>query len=773
MVGTGFPILPTEAAAREKSPRRQINIASGTLRRAVEELSREAHVSIGTEGSLPATRTPAVRGRMTVDQALARLLAGTGYAARRVGQTAWRIERAVRSKPAPAAVARPSARAAPPPPSPPIVVTAAKMSGDYMTLPAAVALLDLSTEDQLLPDAGSDSVAASLEGVSLTGSGAGRNRMFLRGVADSPFNGESQSTVAVMLDSARVTYSAPDPDLRLVDVEGVEVLKGPQGSLYGVGTLGGIYKVRTRRPQMGETSLVASGGIESVAHGGLGFGGAVVGNLPVADEGVALRMVGYGMQEAGWIDTGSRTNSNRLAISGARAALAIEPENGWQFDVMGMTQRINSDDSQYVYRAGSYTRAEQLAEPHDNDITLVSARAEGALGSLNLTAETSYVWHEVRDTFDATLGAENFGVIDPQLLHDNREYRVWNSELRLQGAFGQFDWLIGASRLEARQAVIAALATQTDPEAAILDDDRRKSSESAVFGNVRFPLLDDIHAEAGMRLFAGIVKDTRQVAGTAVTRDLHRTGVTPSFALSWQPSERRIVFLRYGSALRQGGVDIGPNGELEAFNSDELATLELGWREHLPGGGHLELGAFGTIWQHVQSDMLLPNGLIETMNVGDARVFGAEASFKKDLTHEWQLELGGTVVNGHLYRDESGLELQDRHLPVVPQFTLRGELTRLFALGRADGSIALRLNYAGPARLSFDPVLDRKMGDRLTGRLTARLALDGLQLAMEVNNLFARRDDTFSLGNRLRIINAQQYTTARPTSVSLSIGNAF
>ncbi|WP_447412480.1 hypothetical protein, partial [Clostridium perfringens] len=75
----------------------------------------------------------------------------------------------------------------------------------------------------------STDVALGLEGLSLTNLGPGRNRQFIRGVADSPFNGPSQSTVAVVLDEARITFDAPDPDLRLVDMERIELLKGPQG----------------------------------------------------------------------------------------------------------------------------------------------------------------------------------------------------------------------------------------------------------------------------------------------------------------------------------------------------------------------------------------------------------------------------------------------------------------------------------------------------------------------------------------------------------------
>ncbi len=105
--------------------------------------------------------------------------------------------------------------------------------------------------------AGSRELGLSVEGIAVTNLGPGRNREFIRGVADSPFSGVSQSTVAVQLDEARVIFDAPDPDLRLVDIERVEILKGPQGPLYGSGALGGIYHLVTRKPQLDKTTATA------------------------------------------------------------------------------------------------------------------------------------------------------------------------------------------------------------------------------------------------------------------------------------------------------------------------------------------------------------------------------------------------------------------------------------------------------------------------------------------------------------------------------------
>lgn len=768
--------LPAEVNAQAVEPQVQISLSSRTLRRAIAELAREAHVSIGTEGTLPSLRTPELHGSMSVSAALSRLLAGSRFSARRVGRTAWLIARTVPQPSASAAPAPALASPAPLPvsePGPPIIVTAPKTTRDLFGLPIAMALIDLRDEPASLPDAGSAWAAAQVEGLALTASGAGRNRMFLRGVADSPLNGESQSTVAILLNSARVTYAAPDPDIRLVDIDRVEVLKGPQGSLYGAGTLGGIYQVHTRQPQQNDASLILSGGINAVSGGDLGYGGTAVANLPLVDDRLALRVVAYGTREAGWVDTGNRDDSNSLSVLGSRAALAFEPDGGWRFDLSGLVQHTNSADSQYVYAEGARRRPAQLPEPHDNDIALASAHATGPVGVLQLTLDTSHVWHEVRDTFDATIGAGAFGVTDPLLLHDDRAYRIWNAEVRLEGELGRIDWLLGLARIEARQQVLAVLETASAPAAAVLDDDRRLSAENALFGNARMPLGRDFSLELGARLFAGMVKDTRLVGGQPITRDLHRTGVTPSGSLSWQPETGRLVYLRYGSALRQGGVDIGSNGELEEFDSDKLATLELGWREQLAVSGRLDLGLFATRWSDMQSDVLLASGLIETTNVGNGRILGMEATWDQDLGANWHLAAGGTLVNATLVRNTSGQELDDRRLPVVPTYTLRAGATHGFVLGAVSASAGLQVNYNGPARLSFDPLLDRKMGSVLTATAHASAEVDDWQVGLVIENLFGGRSDTFAFGNRLRILTMNQFTPLRPTTVTLSLAQQF
>src|SRR5207302_3349176 len=90
--------------------------------------------------------------------------------------------------------------------------------------------------------------AGQLAGVLMTNLGPGRDKLLMRGLSDGAFTGRARSTVSTYLDDAPINYNAPDPDLRLTDVERVETMRGPQGALYGSGALAGVYRIVTNKP---------------------------------------------------------------------------------------------------------------------------------------------------------------------------------------------------------------------------------------------------------------------------------------------------------------------------------------------------------------------------------------------------------------------------------------------------------------------------------------------------------------------------------------------
>ncbi len=759
-------LSPGHAEARGEQ-HQPIHIGASTLPQALAELSRQAAVSIGTEGSLPDRRTPAIKGRLSVGEALARLLEGSGYVARQVGATAWRVERAA---PRPVRMQAPESPA-PLPPAVPIIVTAGKRADPLNALPLAVSVVPITEGSAFAAEQGTASIAADVEGLALTGLGPGRNRIFLRGIADSAFNGESQATVAVVLDEARLTYSAPDPDIRLVDMERVEILKGPQGSLYGTGVLGGIYHLVSRKAELDRFSASLSAGGELVAGGGTGASASGMVNLPLLRDGLGLRLVGYSATEPGWVDTGDRTASNESRVAGLRGGLGGRLGE-WRIDLTAFAQWLESRDSSYVYAPGQRTRPAQLAEPHDNDLRHVATRIAHEAGPTRIVASSGMSWHEVNDRLDATVGAESFGLASPQTLQDDRSYRLWDNELRLDGRLGgSMSWLGGLSYIRARQRIMTTLAS--DGDALVIDDDSRISKELAAFGNVSIPLGGRLTLDAGARLFRSIVAEKRVVPGGRQRFEIRRNGMTPSLALSWRPGPDQLLFLRYGSAFRQGGSDISSTGQLERLKGDELAMIEAGWRRTFAGGTRIDLGTWYGWWENLQSDRLQSNGLIETENAGDARTMGGEASLTIALARGWTLEAGGNVTIARLTRNELGYELADRHLPVVPRYTLRGAVRHDFAIGRAEASLGMDLRYIGPSRLSFDPALDRPMGELLESGAEGRVKLDRLTLLLKAENIFGRSGDVFAFGNSLRFATMRQYTPQRPFRLSVSVQRGF
>ena len=745
------------------------------LATAVDELARETGISVGGETALPSVGVSGVRGMMTPRTALARLLDGTGFIARQVGPSAFRIERAVVLRPAP----RPVERELPSGPPPmtygePIVVTATKREQRLRDLPLAVAVVQFDPEAARDAQPDTASVKRQVEGLALGGQGPGRNRMFLRGVADSPFTGSTQSTVAVVLDGARVTWSAPDPDLRLIDVSRVEVIKGPQGALYGTGALGGIYRIVSNRPDPAAASARLEAGPDAVGSGEFGAHGAAIFNLPVIRDRAALRLAIYAAREPGWIETGARGDSNRLRVAGGRASARWRAD-GWTFDLAGQTQRLDSADSQYVYARGKRTRPEQLAEPHDNDFSHTAAEVAGPVGAMQLHLVSAMTWHDISDTFDATTGAMSFGLADPALFMDDRTYRVWDNEARLSGHLGAASWVLGLGHVEARERVDRRLESAGPaPSALSIEQVARKATDTALFGEATLPLSDAFSATVGARFYHDSISDRRIGPGGATAREQRRTGVTPTASLSWKSSTLGLVYLRYGAAIRQGGLDVLPTGGGKTFEGDELRTAEIGLRRIFAGGGAVELSAYASDWKNLQTDVLQTNGLFVSRAAGRARILGAEASVEARLSEGWRASLGAALQDARLIRNELGIELDDRRLPVVPLYTLRARIEHGFAWrGAARATIAAELHYDGPARLSFDPALDRPMGEALDARLGGRIALGRWSLGVQIDNLFDSRANLFAYGNPFRVLTARQFVPSAPTRAALTLGAAF
>ena len=777
-------LAPADLTAAPPPPQSQhrFDIAAGPAETALAALAQAAGISIGWEGAAPAFPVRRLAGMMTPEVALHQMLAGSGYQAVRVGPTAYRIVRMLPPAPlpvpprAPVRVSEPASIApetAPPPELPPgvIVVTGQKRLQSLSDVPLSVSIVDLQdTRTNLAPPTNRD-IALSVEGLALTNLGPGRNRQFIRGVADSPFNGPSQSTVTVELDEARVTFDAPDPDLRLVDMERVEILKGPQGPLHGSGALGGIYHLVTRKPDLDAVSgsIIATGQV--IDAGGQGGGGEGIVNLPIVEGKLALRVVGYASSDGGWIDNiGRNRNANATITDGGRLALRWQPASDWTVDLSGTLQDVNSHDSQYVLTSDdTVKRQARIPEPADNDFRVVAATAQGRIGGLKLLAAASYIYHDVSYALDSSDASAAFGLTGNSRFYDDRNYTIANYEVRLS-PIASSRWLAGLSYLDTTSLNLATV-TSTDASVTAENIDHRVR-ELAVFGETVLPLFDRLNVTAGARLFRSIEEDeaSEQSVGGRSQR-VTQTLLSPSLSLAWTPDARTTVYLRYARAVRPGGL--APTGQVASgrFDSDDLGTFDLGIRSETPSHKlSYSSSIFYTKWDHIQSDYLLPSGLISTRNAGNGRIYGIEAAGQWRPLARFQLSAGATYVNAELIRNEAGVELHDSRLPVTPDLTARLSTEYRFRLRNWVTQLSAQANYIGHARLALDDNLDRKMGNYTTTSAGIFATRDRLTIGTRIDNILNIQGDSFAFGNPFSILYGRQYTPLRPRTFTASAG---
>ncbi|WP_312406405.1 TonB-dependent receptor plug domain-containing protein, partial [Brevundimonas sp.] len=253
--------------------------------RALLDLALQARVSLGGGVAACTGTSPALRGRMTLDAALDRILAGSGcrYLIRPDGAVIISSAPRIASSPA-----SPSSRPAPRPAPQPEAV---QVSEVVVTAPRRPELIQRSssamtavTGDRIGRSGvtGMQGLDSLVSGMTVTNLGPGRNKILLRGISDGVFTGLTQSTVGLYLDLTPITYSAPDPDLKLIDIDRVEVLRGPQGTLYGTGPIGGVVRIVTRRPEFGREDLAVALTRSHTHGGGTNTDYNIVANLPLA-----------------------------------------------------------------------------------------------------------------------------------------------------------------------------------------------------------------------------------------------------------------------------------------------------------------------------------------------------------------------------------------------------------------------------------------------------------------------------------------------------------
>ncbi|WP_454759778.1 TonB-dependent receptor domain-containing protein [Caulobacter segnis] len=782
-----------EAAPRlfagRQSPVVRLQIPAKPVHAALIDFALQAELSLG--GDLDACRgqAPALTGRLSVSAALDRLLAGSGCGYRQPDPHTVIIQR----------LSAPSRPAKPAPAAAPlglgeVVITAQRypnlpgrtpyaisvVSGGALAREAATSLYDL---------------AGQVAGMTVTNLGPGRDKVLLRGLSDGAFTGQTQSMVALYLDDVPITYSAPDPDLRLADIERVEIMRGPQGTLYGGGSLGGVIRIATRKPDLDRYQASVLAGVSWTQGGGRGDELEAMANLPILHGRAALRTVVYRETQDGYIANpalGLR-RVNGSTRDGMRASLRAALAPGWAV-TLGLThQSINNQDTQYgLRRLGPKVRDSLVREPHDNEFDHVSLTLTGEGRWGRVTGSVSQLSHHFDSRYDATSVSTLYGLANAPAAFDEEKgidltvaevTYATPGERRLHGLVGAFA-STGSIELNASLHALPA-----GSPAAYAERRRDAIRETALYGEVTFDATPRLSATAGLRWF-DFRFDTNstitQLAGQRrMSQSADATGFSPKVLVSYDARPGLLVYAQAAEGYRPGGFNTaGRIGQVfdapltppRRYKPDELWNYELGVKlrafdDRLQG----RAAVFYAAWESVQSDQYLADGAAYTANIGNGDNRGVEAEAAFRLNARLDLRAAALLNDPEVTKLNLAFSTRkDASLPGVARasaslgFDYHRDLERGPTL-RLQG----QATYVGGSYLTFEADTAHEMGEYLGLRGVASLTTPGWTLAATLDNPLNSRANSFAFGNPFLITRDQIVTPPRPRTLALRLTARF
>jgi iron complex outermembrane receptor protein len=630
-----------------------------------------------------------------------------------------------------------------------IVVTAEKREEALQNVPMSVTALSGVSLDKLQDRDFSD-YAAMVPGLSLVSSQPGLTRLTLRGENA----GGVGSTVAVYLDespfgssSALLNGSILSGDFDTWDLQRIEVLRGPQGTLYGANSEGGLLKFVTTAPVLGSFSGAAELTGESVDHGGTGWDTRAVVNLPLGDN-VAWRISGFEQDVPGYINDPSRGKSdlNDGHKEGGRVSLLAAPTDDLTIRLTATSQQSKYDGTPEIDvdpvtlkpLHGDLTQERFVSEPSSFKYENYNATINWNAGLFSILSTTSYSILN-SDTFsDASnqLLAPGLTVEDllglavgPNLgasLDDVVDMKKFTQEIRLSSPTSdRLEWQVGGyftretgaliEHLNAIDVLSGADAGLPSLEIPIIASTYK---EWAGFGNLTYHFNSQFDIQAGGRYSSNEQTASENVTGLLVPTpqvfNFPSKGhvFTYSVAPRWHIDANTMVYARVATGYRPGGPNalppLAPPDVPREYGADKTTNIELGIRStQLDGLLSIDVAAFHVDWKNIQLIEAI-GGFNFNGNGGTARSQGLEWTFAYIPVHGLTFTWTGAYTDAKLTSDAPGVNgVSGDPLPYAPKWgtSLDGEYGWA-AFSNYKGFIGATWSYVGARSTDFGSSVD-------------------------------------------------------------------
>ena len=628
-----------------------------------------------------------------------------------------------------------------------IVVTAQKRVQNVQDVPISISVI---SGDDLLDQGAASLVdyASYTPGMQVTNSGTpGQATITLRGIA--PLN--SAQTVGIYLDDGPVGSSSIYNragnfalDLLPYDIERVEVLRGPQGTLYGASSIGGLLKYVTVQPSTTDFSVRA--GIEGFTikdAGGLGWGAQTLVNVPIIRDKLAISGSFAWRSSPGWVDSVNNAalrDQNNYEQRGGRVALLWQPTPELSVKLAGIWQTIDSEgNASYAAdlagrRVGNgHSNNNFLAEPYAFNLDYYAATIDYDFGGVTLTSATTYSKTKSVQEQDAT---QIFGALFPLLTGGaipaglspftiDLGLKKWTQELRLasQGG-GRFEWLIGGFFTDEKSSnyqiarsydMDGNVIVPLDPLAIAQLPAAYK--EYAVFGNGTFRFTDRLELTAGVR-WARNEQDFRQISEGVIVPTSNTPGssaenvVTYSVSPQFRFSDDGMIYARVASGYRPGGPNVVLPGVPPTVDADRITNYEVGIKADLADRLlSVDVALFYMDWKDIQVVRSF-GGINGQANGGKAVSKGVEGTLILRPARGLSLTATGAYTDATLSEDVPEIDgLDGDRLPAVPKFSGALRADYQFDLGGSTtGNLGAGVRHTGPrlSRVASDPLALRE-----------------------------------------------------------------
>jgi outer membrane receptor protein involved in Fe transport len=714
--------------------------------------------------------------------------------------------RAAAADPSPnaSASASSSSRASSPQTVSEVIVTAEKRDERLMQTPAPVAVVNaatlVATNQVTLSD-----YYAQVPGLNFTTDIRGTSAVSIRGLSTTLFE---NPTVATLIDDVPYTFMAAassqpglvelDPN----DISQVEILRGPQGVLYGAASLGGIIKYDTVRPSTEGLNGQIDIGATGVSHSddaGYNVGGAI--NVPISKQ-LAIRASGLYRSDPGYVDnvlTG-QDDVNSGHVGSGRLAVLWRPSQDFLLEVSALFQDRKLDGSPIVESSNPFAGGAPLGDlqqadirdsgVYDRELRSYAAKMLGTLGGINITSVTAYTSTGNKGNLDFSYVFVPLGLPATAVVDDNHSNK-FTQELRFDSTLGHFDWLLGGfytrETVHLNQGFTFYDPMKGVPVGPFLNNIAAGGyEEGAVFGDVTYHLTKRLDIQLG-----GRYSDNRQTFGQSqstfggppvITPKSSSTGSSFTYLVTpkWKITEDLMVYARFASGYRPGGPNafVTPGSGLPTnYGPDTTDNYEVGLKgfffDHKLS---IDGSAYYIDWKNIQiTNTQHPSGISYVINGPGATSKGVEVTVSArplpgmtiGATASWndaRLSEGLPVESGEI------ASKGDR-LPYSSPFTGNISLDQEFALtGEATGFGGLSLSYVSARQDEFgQPGFPRVTNPAYTQvNVDAGVHYKTLTVTVYVNNVGDKRGILQDLANIPGV-----YSIIQPRNAGIQVSKKF